>query len=242
MPLPPRRLRARTGAPEAAEWTTGGARAAAELEGCLGEAGLSAHGSILDFGCGAGRVLPHVARRAAGSRCTGCDVDGAAVRWAAEHHPALRFLRSHAEPPLPFPEGTFDLIYSISVFSHLDEGLADRWLAELARVLVPGGRALLSVHGTYAFEQFRAGRVRTNWCEPQGFVRGPLAPDEIVYVPYVRTVLNRADLPGVSPSYGLTFHGERYLAGHWSRFLDVERVVPRALTDWQDVVVCRRAG
>lgn len=238
-PVPPRRLRARTGAPGIREFAEGGAAAAEELIACL-PAPPAAFRTILDFGCGSARVLPHIAARVPGAACSGCDVDAEAIAWAQRRHPALRLVVSRAEPPLPFDDGSFELVYSISVFSHLDEPLADRWLAELCRVLRPGGVALLSVHGTHAFEQFRLGRVRTAWCPSEAFDREPLAPDAFVYVPYARSIWNRADLPGVSESYGLAFHGEQHTAERWSAHLDVERVVPRALTGWQDVVVCRR--
>jgi SAM-dependent methyltransferase len=183
-----------------------------------------------------------VVARAPGARATGCDVDAEAIAWATAHHRAFRFIPTRAEPPLPLTTGEFDLVYSISVFSHLDAPLQDRWLAELARVLAPGGTALLSVHGAHAFERFRSGEVRTGWCPPAAFDRRRLGPEEFFYVPYTRSRLNRADLPGVSNSYGLAFHGERYVLDRWSRWLEVERVVPRALTAWQDVVVARARG
>jgi SAM-dependent methyltransferase len=195
---------------------------------------------VLDFGCGSGRVLPHFSALAAGARCTGCDVDPAAITWAARHLPDLEWVLSGAEPPLPFASERFDLIYSISVFSHLDERLQDRWLAELRRVLVPGGMALLSVHGHHAFEAFRSGRATTRWCPPGAFARGPLGHDELAFVPYRRSVWNRGELPGVAESYGLAFHGAGYVRRRWPQWLEVIEVRERAVADWQDLVVCRR--
>ncbi len=242
--VPPRRLRARTGAPGIEEFADGGRAAAAELEAALGEGGFQRFQSILDFGCGSARVLPHVAARAgrAGAhvRCAGCDVDAEAIAWAASAWPAFDFTVSAALPPLPHPDESFDLVYSISVLSHLDEKHQDAWLAELRRVLVPGGVALLSTHGPSAFDQFRSGEVRTSWSDASMFARGPLADDEIAFVPYVSTVWNRGDLQGVGDGYGLAFHGEQYVRQHWSRFLAVERLLPRAVTGWQDLVVCVR--
>jgi SAM-dependent methyltransferase len=239
--VPPRRLRARTGAPGIRQFLAGGQAAARELEAVLEEP-FSAYPDILDFGCGSARVLPHVAAMSAGARCVGCDVDAGAITWARSHHPGLSFAVSGHEPPLPFSAASFDLVYSISVLSHLDELGQDRWLGELRRVLRPGGRALLSVHGCSAFEQFRRGQVRTAWCAPEAFVRGPLREDELLFVAYQRSVWNQADLPGVARSYGLAFHGERYVRERWQRWFEVERIVPRALTGWQDAVLLRRAA
>jgi SAM-dependent methyltransferase len=242
--VPPRRLRARTGAPGAREFVAGGREAAASLAAALevAERSPSAVRSVLDFGCGSGRVLPHMATLLGEASCTGCDVDAGAITWAARHLTAQSWSLSGAVPPLPFGAEQFDLVYSISVFSHLDEGLQDRWLAELRRVLAPGGIALLTVHGPHAFEQFRTGSVRTRWCPDAAFARGPLGADEFVFEPYARSVWNRAELPGVSASYGLAFHGPGYIRARWPGWLEVVDVRERGISDWQDVVVCRRTG
>ena len=237
--IPPRRLRARTGAPGRREFAAGGQRAAGELEALL-PAGFAAYPRILDFGCGSARVLPHVAALAPASAGTGVDIDATAIAWASAHHSALTFARSGYEPPLPFPDAAFELVYSISVLSHLDEALQDRWLAELARVLAPGGTALLSTHGAHAFERFRTGAVRTNWSDRSCFARGPLATGEIVFVPYIRSIWNRGELPGVGTGYGLAFHGEAYIRERWSRHFEVQAIAPHALTGWQDLVRLQR--
>ncbi|HWF53254.1 MAG TPA: class I SAM-dependent methyltransferase [Solirubrobacteraceae bacterium] len=244
-PLPPRRLRARTGAPGIREFVEGGQSAAVELERALTGAELPVLGdyaSLLDFGCGSGRVLPHVQALAPGAQCAGCDVDEVAIAWAQRALPGLRFAVSRAEPPLPFTAGSFELLYSISVFSHLDEQLQDRWLAELQRMLSPGGVALLTVHGAHAHEQFRSGAVSTGWCPPEAFAGGPLGSDAFRFVPYTRSRWNKGELPGVGADYGLAFHGEGYLRRRWADFFEVVDITPHAIAGWQDVVVCRKRG
>lgn len=239
-PLPPWRLRARVGVPGAWEYQEGGRQAADQLAGALAVAGRSPDQlrSVLDFGCGAGRVLPHFAARAPASDCVGCDVDQAAIGWAVKWRPAQRWLLSSFAPPLALEADGFDLVYSISVFSHLDRAAQDQWVEELARVLAPGGVALLSVHGAYAFEQFRTGQVTTRWCDPAAFARASLGRDEFVYIPYRRSFWNAAELPGVGRNYGLAFHGSEYVRASWGNELEVVEVLERALSDWQDVVVC----
>lgn len=241
-PVPPRRLRARAGVPAVREYRDGGVRAARELAEALGAAGhaLPADGEVLDFGCGAGRVLPHLLALAPGARGTGCDVDAGAIAWAADHRPEASWVLSSFEPPLPLGAERFALVYAISVFSHLAAGLQERWLAELARVLRPGGVALLSVHGPSAFEAFRSGAARTAWCAPEVFERGPLGDGDFVFAPYQRTPWTVGDLPGVGADYGLAFHGHGYLRRVWGREFEVDAVSVRALTGWQDLVVCIR--
>jgi SAM-dependent methyltransferase len=242
-PVPPRRLRGRVGAPGVREFTTSGEMAARELDTALGACGRAfadCH-SVLDLGCGSARVLPHVAALAPHASCTGCDVDEQAIAWAARHYPGMTWSVSRSEPPLPYADGSFELVYSISVLSHLGEAGQMRWLREVSRVLGPGGLALLSIHGRSAFEKFRTGAVRSGWCEPEAFDRSSLEPEEFAFVSYTRSVFNAGELPGVSADYGLAFHGEGYVREQWSRFLSVDAIFERAVADWQDVVVCRQA-
>lgn len=57
---------------------------------------------------------------------------------------AGQFRRTRLEPPLPYGDAQFDLVYALSVFTHMHEENARAWLAELARVVRPGGLALLT--------------------------------------------------------------------------------------------------
>jgi SAM-dependent methyltransferase len=241
--VPPRRLRARTGVPGVAAWVDGGEQAARELvvglAGSTESVSIECTRSVLDLGCGPGRVLPRMAAMAPDAACAGCDVDGTAIAWARSRFPALRWERTGFEPPLPFAASSFQLAYSISVFSHLSERLSDAWAAEVARVLAPDGTGLLSVHGAHAFEQFRTGAVSTAWCRRGAFDREPLGASEFVFVPYRRSIWNEGELPGVGSEYGLAFHGAEYVRDRWAAGLDVVAVLPRAITGWQDLVVCR---
>ncbi|HEY3727903.1 MAG TPA: class I SAM-dependent methyltransferase [Solirubrobacteraceae bacterium] len=240
--VPPRRLRARAGAPGAREYVEGGRQAAAELAGALSAAGTSVDMicSVLDFGCGAGRVLPWFAELAPAAAGSGCDVDGSAIAWARAHRPGLDWTVSSFAPPLPYAAQSFDLVYSVSVLSHLGPEPERAWLGELRRVLAPGGMALLSVHGRRAFEEFRAGRTRTRWCRAEAFARGPLDGQEFLFVPYERSLFVDGELPGVGREYGLAFHAPGYVRSRWTAELEVLDVLERAVTGWQDLVVCRK--
>jgi SAM-dependent methyltransferase len=240
--VPPLRLRARVGTPGASDFTVSGRESAVDLAGALRQAGrrLDEVDSVLDFGCGPGRVLPHIASLAPSAACAGCDVDTASISWARGRYPDNGWAVSHYAPPLPWSDESFALVYSVSVFSHLGETLQDRWLAEIRRVLKPGGVALLSTHGGYAFEQFRSGSVTTRWCRRGAFERAPLRASECVFVPYRRSIWNRADLPGIGEQYGLAFHGDEYVHARWAAHLEIVDVLPQAMTRWQDIVVARR--
>jgi SAM-dependent methyltransferase len=104
---------------------------------------------VLDFGCGAGRTLRHMLAEAETAEVWGADVDAASIEWLSEHLcPPLRALRCGERPPLPFADGSIDLAWAISVFTHLTDASA-AWLLELHRVLRPGGLLMASYMGRW---------------------------------------------------------------------------------------------
>jgi SAM-dependent methyltransferase len=107
---------------------------------------------VLDFGCGAGRTLRHFLAEAESGELWGADIDIASIAWLeANLCPPLHALRSRPAPPLELEGGSFDLIWAISVFTHLtDHSLA--WLAELHRLLRPEGLLMASYTGRWSSE------------------------------------------------------------------------------------------
>ena len=103
--------------------------------------------SVLDFGAGCGRTLRFLRPRLPDAKFTACDVDGESVAWARARDPGISWHHTADLPPLPSADGQFDLIYAISVFTHLDESRQFAWLDELRRVAKPGGLLLLTVQG-----------------------------------------------------------------------------------------------
>jgi SAM-dependent methyltransferase len=124
-------------------------------------------GAILDFGCGCGRVIRYFnsLKRA---KLYGTDYNPKMIDWCKKNLPFAAFEVNALSPPLVYGDGSFGLIYTFSVFTHLSEALQVSWLAELSRVLKPGGYLLLTTMGApYADaflpppqrEQFRSGRL-----------------------------------------------------------------------------------
>lgn len=110
---------------------------------------LDSSARVLDFGCGCGRTIRWFLNDAS-AEFHGVDVDADAIAWCQKYLPRGRFLANGRKPPLPYPDQYFDAAYCVSVFTHLDESMQDAWLAELHRILKPGGAILLSVHGEAA--------------------------------------------------------------------------------------------
>lgn len=108
----------------------------------------------LDFGSGAGRTLRHFADEAeAGGDYWGVDIDVPSIVWLQENLcPPFNARVCGPAPPLPLESESFDLIWAISVFTHLTEHSAG-WLLELHRILKPGGLLIASYMGKWNSER-----------------------------------------------------------------------------------------
>jgi 2-polyprenyl-3-methyl-5-hydroxy-6-metoxy-1,4-benzoquinol methylase len=103
--------------------------------------------NILDWGCGHGRVIRHFGQQDVGAELWGVDVDRENVGWLAEHFPGIE---AHAVPLLPptaLPPAHFDLVFGISVMTHLADAAQQAWLRELKRISKPGALVLLTFAG-----------------------------------------------------------------------------------------------
>jgi SAM-dependent methyltransferase len=102
---------------------------------------------VLDFGCGAGRVLRSAVSEDPGAELWGSDIHGPSIAWLQEHLcPPAHVFQTGEWPPTSQPDGQFDLIYAFSVFTHLT-GQWAAWLAELHRLLADDGILVITVFG-----------------------------------------------------------------------------------------------
>lgn len=120
-------------------------------------------GTVLDVGCGCGRTA-RVLLNARALRYVGFDIMRPSIEWCREELAPLadgRFAFHHVdghsehynpagrlaphEIRFPCADGTVDLAFGASLFTHLLEADARHYLAETRRVLRPGGRALYSI-------------------------------------------------------------------------------------------------
>jgi SAM-dependent methyltransferase len=107
---------------------------------------------VLDFGCGAGRTLRHFLAEAETAEVWGADIDARSIEWLQQNLcPPLRVMRCDPEPPLRLESGSFDLVWAVSVFTHLaDSSLA--WLRDLHRLLKPSGLLIATYMGRWNSE------------------------------------------------------------------------------------------
>lgn len=99
-----------------------------------------ARGRTLDLGCGTGRTL---ALLPAGVRAVGVDPEAAVLARARRRAPRAALVRARAEA-LPFRAGAFDTVLCGLVLCSVDD--PPRALAEVRRVLAPGGTVRLWEH------------------------------------------------------------------------------------------------
>jgi ubiquinone/menaquinone biosynthesis C-methylase UbiE len=104
--------------------------------------------AVLDVGCGTGTLAMEVARRVGrAGRVAGVDPStqqiARARAKAARRHLPIEFQMGVIEQ-LPFPDQTFDVVFSTLMMHHLPAPLKRQGLAEIARVLKPGGRLVIA--------------------------------------------------------------------------------------------------
>ncbi len=106
-------------------------------------------GRILDIGCGTGYLT-----RLLRGRLVALDQSAEMLALARARVPGAEFV--HADvPPLPFPDGAFDLAFSSNVYSHIETAAARaEFVAETLRV----ARALVVLE-----QAWRPGRERESW-------------------------------------------------------------------------------
>lgn len=101
---------------------------------------------VLDVGAGEGSVLARLARKRE-LDAAGLDLSAFAAEAAARAHPGITWIVANGDRRLPVCDGALDLVLSVT---------ARRAPAEFARVLAPGGRALVVVPGDDDLVELRA--------------------------------------------------------------------------------------
>lgn len=185
--------------------------------------------AILDWGCGCARVARFITELAPG-KLTGVDIDPDNIQWCRENIPQAKFAPIGLHPPTTLASESFDLVYGISVFTHLSETDQDRWLEELQRITKPGAAVLMSIQGEIAFLRADGDFQRFLALEKTGVHIYGRCPDLDDVLPEVKE----------SAYYKNVFHSRRYLYEHWRRYFEIVDVIDAAFAGYQDLVVMRR--
>src|SRR5690606_11385803 len=118
------------------------------------------------------------------------------------------------------PDASVDLLYGISVMTHLTELNQQLWLEEISRILKPGGCALLTTHGEYATY-----RVNDNIALP--FV------DRFGFFDALPDAAIGADR---DTYYRATYQSRAHVRQLWGKHFEILDVIPAANSFIQDFV------
>ena len=224
---PPANMLRVIGDTDVARFAMGGATIFKNIERYLAELGCawSDFPSVLDWGCGAGRVTRYLIGETP-CAVTGVDIDADNIAWCGQAYSGARFATVPLRPPTDLDPESFDLVVGLSVMTHLQEKDQWKWLEELRRLTRPEALLFLSVQGPtqYAYNRFPAHLYRR--VEAQGFL--DLARD--------------GALDGVVADknyYRAAMHSRRYITQRWADYFEVVAIVD-AIAGLQDFVVLRR--
>lgn len=178
---------------------------------------------VLDWGCGCGRLARFLLALEKGRfRTYGADIDRQAILWCHLFLSPGRFMPIDLYPPMPYPNGFFDLVFASSVFTHLPWEDQQKWLIELDRVLAPEGLLVASTQGELA-------------------ARLSLRPEEFVSFQQKGICDTEWDgtLGQVAPPgyYRRVYQTREFTEHEWGRWFQVLNYVEGMVGHFQDLVV-----
>jgi SAM-dependent methyltransferase len=119
-------------------------------------------GQVLDYGCGAGQIVSALLAR--GVDAYGCDVFYGGGDYSSQVEATLfaaQRVRRIEDGRIPFPDATFDLVVNNQVMEHVED--LDQVLAEIHRVLRPGGRGAEPVSRQGVWREGHCGIPFLHW-------------------------------------------------------------------------------
>ncbi len=115
---------------------------------------------MLDWGCGVGRIIQHIPKILPKAICYGADINQQRIKWCRNNINDVLFDCIEDEQ-LPYPSDLFDLVFGISVFTHIHGNEQSFWLKELQRITKPGGVIIVSTHGSFFEKNMNAAELTT---------------------------------------------------------------------------------
>ncbi len=217
--------------------------------------GLQAHHQVLDIGSGLGRMaLPFTHFLSAEGRYCGIDVVPKGVKWCQEHYKAygaqFRFDHAYLHNSLytgtdaadastyrfAYQDQSFDFVWLTSVFTHMLPAEVSNYLAEISRMLKPGGRCLFTLFLIPKSDPGR--RLRTAGFDfPHLYSTEPNAASPIAWVmdlntPHANVAFAMDWIDQELANHGLVI--KHQLLGYW------DSSNPANGIDFQDIIVVEK--
>ncbi len=176
---------------------------------------------IIDFGGASGRVARFFANGSTEWRVTVAELNINHVDYITRYFPEnTRAIKLSALPYFMLAENECDLIYAFSVFTHIDVYELS-WLAEIRRILKPGGKAYLTIHDETSWlnvEKMSVYRVLMDSPDfGRHYVKGAPMPEERLVYEYS---------PNSNEYNCNVFHHVNYIRRIWSKWLKVVDILP----------------
>lgn len=198
--------------------------------------GLEPSHNVLDVGCGIGRMARPLTKYLTTGSYEGFDIVPLGIEWCQKNitprYPNFRFtladIRNREYNPhglvpateyrFPYDGGHFDFAFLTSVFTHMRPPEVSRYLAELSRVVVPGGRCLATffIVNPQSRELMKAGRSSLDLSHalPSCWTTNPQVPETAIgYDEHeVARLISENSFALQSLSYGKWCGGAEYLS------------------------------
>jgi SAM-dependent methyltransferase len=193
--------------------------------------------SYFDFGCASGRILRHFCAQSDIKKLWGSDINGPHIKWLNDHLPSqLKIIHNNCIPNLQIADNSVDVISAFSVFTHIDT-FETAWLAELHRILSPGGMVYLTVQNNSTWNLLRDGddtdallsRVREISPDADELLKSELAEGRLDF-----------RYTDVGAYRSLVFHSDNYLKKTWGRFFEILEIIPVWHGYYQSVFIGRK--
>lgn len=201
--------------------------------------GLKPSDRVLDIGCGTGRMAARLTTYLTTGTYDGFDIVERSLDWlrkAYRRHPSFHFHyadlkngRYHSGGKaaegyrFPFEDGSFDFIFLTSVFTHMLTAEVKQYLAEMRRVLAPGGRVFVTA---FLVEPTTWELIAQNRAFHSFAFTLPGCRVESAEVPEIAVAYEREDLRGMIQDAGFEIVSENL--GKWRG---------SAGLSWQDILV-----
>lgn len=180
--------------------------------------------SILDWGCGCGRLTRHLLEEGS-ENVLGIDIDPVNIEWCKHNLSESKFLLVSPEAPTGIPSDSYDLIIAHSVMTHLAEEDQFIWLAEMQRLLKPGGLAVFTVLGNYSASIEQFDYLQYIHLLEYGFIDLGWQNDGV-----------DIQKPGF---YRRVFHTYDYIITNWSCYFDVKAIL-EGFSDHQTAIILKK--
>ena len=185
--------------------------------------------TILDFGCGCGRAIRALATLTPNSKLYGTDIDEEAIEWLKDNY--SKFAEFSVAPNLPptiYEDQMFDLVFGISVLTHLPEEMQFQWLRELSRITKPGGCVILTTHGEKHYWKLNERII--DIMNKKGFF----------YYGADESGFNYGKSISLPDFYQTAFHSHAYIRREWGKYFDIIDIQALGIDNHQDTVLLQK--